>query len=149
QGASWDSSRTCLPDTRINALEKIFAWIDHPKEAAGAQIYFLTAVAGAGKSTIAHTVAQHYSNRGQLLSSFFFDRETEGRNTPAALFTTIAADLAQVSAQLADRITAAIENERGLPQAPLIRQFQELVLKPCVECTVPEPLVIVIDALDE
>ncbi|KAF8604730.1 hypothetical protein BDV93DRAFT_471203, partial [Ceratobasidium sp. AG-I] len=149
QDASWDPYRTCLPDTRVKVLDDIFAWINEPKVTTGAQIYLLTAVAGAGKSTIAHTVAQYYADRGELLSSFFFDRESEGRNTPTALFTTMAADLSRVSAQLADRITAAIENERGLPQARLSRQFQELVLKPCVECLVPEPLVIVIDALDE
>ncbi|KAF8595877.1 hypothetical protein BDV93DRAFT_455978 [Ceratobasidium sp. AG-I] len=111
----------------------------------------MTAVAGAGKSTIAHTAAQYYAKRGVLMSSFFFDRETEGRNTPTALFTTIAADLARVIAQLAERIADTIENERGLTLAPLPRQFQEPVLKPCLDCPVLEPLVIVIviDALDE
>ncbi|KAF8594797.1 TPR-like protein [Ceratobasidium sp. AG-I] len=149
QGASWDPCRMCLPKTRINIINDVFAWVDGAGGADGAQIYLLTAVAGAGKTTVAHTVAHHFHERGQLVSSFFFDRETEGRNTPIALFTTIAADLARVSGQLADRITAAIENEQGLPLAPLSRQFQELVLKPCQDCTVSRPLVIVIDGLDE
>ncbi|KAF8598006.1 TPR-like protein [Ceratobasidium sp. AG-I] len=149
QGASWDLYRMCLPNTRINIIDDVFAWVDEASGANGAQIYLLTAVAGAGKTTVAHTVAHHFHERGQLVSSFFFDHETEGRSTPIALFTTIAADLARVSKQLADRITAAIENEQGLPMAPLSRQFQELVLKPCQNCTVRGPLVIVIDALDE
>ncbi|KAF8594481.1 hypothetical protein BDV93DRAFT_515736 [Ceratobasidium sp. AG-I] len=149
QGASWDLYRTCLPNTRINIIDDVFAWVDEAGGSSGAQIYLLTAVAGAGKTTVAHTVAHHFHERGQLVSSFFFDRETQARNTPIALFTTIAADLARVSGQLADRITAAIENEQGLPLAPLSRQFQELVLKPCQGCAISRPLVIVIDALDE
>ncbi|KAF8594480.1 TPR-like protein [Ceratobasidium sp. AG-I] len=149
QGASWDLHRTCLPNTRINIINDVFAWVDEAGGSSGAQIYLLTAVAGAGKTTVAHTVAHHFHERGQLVSSFFFDRETQARNTPTALFTTIAADLARVSGQLADRITAAIENEQGLPLAPLSRQFQELVLKPCQGCAISRPLVIVIDGLDE
>lgn len=139
----------CLPDTRVEILDDIYARIEHGSGQCGAQIYLLTAVAGAGKNTIAHTVAQHFAGTGRLVSSFFFDHETEGRNTPVALLTTIAAHLTRVSTQLTERITAAIEGDRSLPQAPLSRQFQEIILKPCLDCSMSGPLVIVIDALDE
>jgi hypothetical protein len=148
RGASWDIYRICLPNTRINIVDESLAWVNE-SGGNGAKILLLTAVAGAGKSTIAHTVAQRCSQQGQLVSSFFFDRETEGRNNPSALFTTIAADLSRVDSRLAARITSAIESERGLPLAPLSRQFEKLVLEPCQGCPIPGPLVIVIDALDE
>jgi hypothetical protein len=149
QGASWDMYRVCLPNTRTNVIDEALFWVNEADEANGAKILLLTAVAGAGKSTIAHTVAERCSQAGQLVSSFFFDRETEGRNNPTALFSTIAADLSRTNACLAARITAAIDNERGLPLAPISRQFEELVLKPSQDCAILGPLVIVIDALDE
>jgi hypothetical protein len=148
-GASWDVYQTCLPkNTHTNFIEDAFAWVDEPG-GNGAKILLLTAVAGAGKSTIAHTIAQRCSVKVQLMSSFFFDRETDARNNPSALFSTIAADLSRVSRRLATRITSAIKNDGSLPLAPISRQFEELLLKPCQECSVPGPLVIVIDALDE
>ncbi|KAG9124113.1 hypothetical protein FRC07_012787 [Ceratobasidium sp. 392] len=115
----------------------------------GAKILLLTAVAGAGKTTIAHTIAQRCAEKDQLVSSFFFDRETEGRNNASALFSSIAADISQLDNYLAERITAAIEADRALPTAPLSRQFEELVLKPCQGYNASKPVVFVIDGLDE
>jgi len=53
-----------------------------------ARIFFLTSVAGAGKSTIAHTVAQRCHEERLLVSSFFFDRNFTDR--PKRLFSTVA-----------------------------------------------------------
>ncbi|KAG8722281.1 POC1 centriolar protein A [Ceratobasidium sp. 395] len=155
QGASWDPSRGCMVNTRVNLIDEIMEWVDKPVmlnrdgRRGGAKILLLTAVAGAGKTTVAHTVARRCHERNQLGSSFFFDRETDGRNSPAALFTTIAADLCGRIPGLSERLTEAIEADRSLPLAPISRQFQELLLKPCLECRISEPIVIVIDALDE
>ncbi|KAG9081722.1 POC1 centriolar protein A, partial [Ceratobasidium sp. 392] len=109
----------------------------------------LTAAAGAGKTTIAHTVAQRCATAGQLGSSFFFDRETEGRNTPTALFATMSADICRLDSHVAEAVIAAIEKDWSLPSAPIARQFEELVLKPFQKCRIAGPVVIVIDALDE
>ncbi|QRV88331.1 hypothetical protein RhiJN_16349 [Ceratobasidium sp. AG-Ba] len=98
----------------------------------------LTAVAGAGKTTVAHTVARICAERKQLASSFFFDRETETRNNIKALFTTIAADLSRMDRQIADRVTMAIEEDGRLPTAPISNQV-----------ALAKHVVIVIDALDE
>ncbi|KAG9125712.1 POC1 centriolar protein A [Ceratobasidium sp. 392] len=152
--ASWDSSRGCMENTRVELVDKAMAWVDGPTESSesnqsgGAQIMLLTAVAGAGKSTIAHTIARKCYERGQLGSSFF-DRETHGRSKPALLFTTIAADLSRLSASLSQSIASAIENDRSLPLAPLSRQFEDLVVKPCRSCPIAGRVAIVIDALDE
>ncbi|KAG8690108.1 hypothetical protein FRC08_010659, partial [Ceratobasidium sp. 394] len=158
KGASWDTYRTCLTNTRTEIIDQMLAWINTVDHAIGsdgasksgvATVMLLTGVAGAGKSTIAHTIAQLCSQNGHLVSSFFFNREIEGRNGPNALVTTIAADLSRVDPRLAERIAAAIEKDQSLPFAPISRQFEELVLKPTRECPVRGPLVFVIDALDE
>ncbi|KAG8712833.1 POC1 centriolar protein A [Ceratobasidium sp. 395] len=155
QGASWDPSRGCMGNTRVELIDEIIEWVNRPNNSdrdsqpGGAKIFLLTAVAGAGKSTVAHTVARICHERKQLGFSFFFDRETDGRNSPTALLTTIAADLSRLDRRLSERLTRAIEEDRSLLLAPLSRQFQELLLKPCMDYHSDKPTVIVIDALDE
>ncbi|QRV88335.1 hypothetical protein RhiJN_16353 [Ceratobasidium sp. AG-Ba] len=155
RGASWDMSRGCLENTRVGLIKTILAWIDgsleaHNKgEGTQASIMLLTAVAGAGKTTVAHTVARICAERKQLASSFFFDRESETRNNPMALFTTIAADLSRMDRRIADRVTMAIEEDGRLPTAPISNQFMHLVLNPCQGVTFERNVLIVIDALDE
>ncbi|KAG9083408.1 POC1 centriolar protein A [Ceratobasidium sp. UAMH 11750] len=105
QDASWDSSRVCMQNTRVKLLDDVMAWIKgptSPNQRGGAKVKVLTAVAGGGKTTIAHTVSGQCSKDKLLGSSFFFDHETESRNTPAALFTTISADLSRLDDRLAD-----------------------------------------------
>ncbi|QRV97934.1 TPR-like protein [Ceratobasidium sp. AG-Ba] len=155
QGASWDMSRACLDNTRVQLIDSILRWIDAvPKrdstsQPTSATIMLLTAVAGAGKTTVAHTVARICADRNQLASSFFFDRETEGRNTPRLLFSTIAADLSRMDRHIADRVITAIEENGSLPSAPISNQFVKLVLEPSRNVSLAKPIVIVIDALDE
>ncbi|KAG8685398.1 POC1 centriolar protein A, partial [Ceratobasidium sp. 394] len=152
QGASWDSSRVCMVNTRVKLIGDVMAWIKgptSPNQRVGAKVMVLTAVAGGGKTTIAHTVAGQCAKNKLLGSSFFFDHETESRNNPAALFTTIAADLSRLDPRLAGCIATAIEDDPTLPSAPIFRQFEELMLKPCRECPMAGPIVVVIDALDE
>ncbi|KAG9118729.1 hypothetical protein FRC07_006620, partial [Ceratobasidium sp. 392] len=154
-GASWDPSRGCMKNTRVELVDDIMGWVEphiQPNRASqtgGAQILLLTAVAGAGKSTIAQTVARICYEKKLLGSSFFFDRETEGRNTPKMLFTTVAADLSSRDPGLSECISAAIEQDRSLPMAPLSRQFEELILIPLRNCPIIRPTVVLIDALDE
>ncbi|KAG9086938.1 hypothetical protein FRC07_012950, partial [Ceratobasidium sp. 392] len=148
-GSSWDSSRTCLNNTRVDLIKRLLAWIDEPAKSGGAEIMLLTAVAGAGKTTVAHTIAYECHQKGQLGSSFFFDYETAGRNNPNVLFTTIASDLSTRRGRLARHIGFAIQEDSSLPTAPLSRQFKELILKPCRKLPLDRKVVIVIDALDE
>ncbi|QRV92036.1 hypothetical protein RhiJN_20054 [Ceratobasidium sp. AG-Ba] len=155
KGASWDMSRSCLENTRVKLIERIVAWIDGcsqlntSKQPAEATIMLLTGVAGAGKTTVSHTIAGICAEKHQLGSSFFFDRETEGRNSPQALFSTIAAELSRRDSHIAERVAIAIKEDCSLPSAPIMNQFVELILKPSQKTSLTQPVVIVIDALDE
>lgn len=153
-GASWDPKRVCLQNTRVEFIDRVISLIENNTEQGGteptqgAKIILLTAVAGAGKSTVAHTVAERFHKNSQLVSSFFFDHKEPDRKTPAALFTTIADDLSK-DPGLAARIAAAIERDRSLPSAPISRQFEGLVREPCQDYPISGLQVFVIDALDE
>jgi hypothetical protein len=106
-------------------------------------------VAGAGKSAIAHTVAQHCDNHGLLASSFFFDRNIPDRRSPQKLFSTIARDLLKLGNNLSDDVRLILENDRSIATACQSRQFDELILEPFLRHRMGRPVVIVIDGLDE
>lgn len=62
----------CLGNTRVELLGEIARWIDSgPDEQC---IFWLSGIAGTGKSTIARTIATNYDRRGSLGASFFFSR---------------------------------------------------------------------------
>ncbi|KAB5591451.1 hypothetical protein CTheo_5096 [Ceratobasidium theobromae] len=146
RGASWDPHRVCLSDTRRGLIDTIISWINSP---SNTNLLLLTGVAGSGKSTVAHSIAQRCAANNQLVTSFFFDRETNDRNNPSQLITTIAADLARLDARIRTRICAVIEADRGLPYAPISRQFEELVLQQTQNLPIEHTLVVILDALDE
>lgn len=52
EGASWDSSRVCLPTTRVALLEEIWDWANDIDSPQSAKLFWLADVAGAGKSAI-------------------------------------------------------------------------------------------------
>jgi pantothenate kinase-related protein Tda10 len=62
---------TCLPNTRVDLLREIHSWADGENSPG---IFWLSGLAGTGKSTIAQTVAADYHAEGRLAASFFFSR---------------------------------------------------------------------------
>src|SRR5260221_9377911 len=114
-----------------------------------AQMALLTAVAGAGKSTIAHMITHSCAKHNILLSSLFF---REGKmTTPKYLWSGMARSLAIRSKSYHQMLTSVLENRLSITTAAFDKQFRELILKPL--CHGPplanSPLIIIIDALDE
>lgn len=136
-----------MKGTRTALLNNVWTWITSDSDTA--KIYWLADVAGAGKSSVAHSIAEHCYKEKILASSFFFDREIAGRNSPQKLFSTIARDLASLSEDFAEQISLAVERDPSLPTAPIPRQFEQLILTPSLRISETRPLVIIIDALDE
>ena len=62
---------TCLPDTRADLLPEIRNWADGRDERC---IFWLSGLAGTGKSTVACTIAREYFGQKRLGASFFFSR---------------------------------------------------------------------------
>jgi hypothetical protein len=77
----------CLPNTRVGVLEQIMAWADGRDERC---IFWLSGMAGTGKSTIARTVARGYNDRNRLGASFFFSRGGGEVSHAGKFFTSIA-----------------------------------------------------------
>jgi len=125
-------------------------WTRSSSSTNTAEIFLFTGVAGSGKTSLAHSIAQRCFEEKTLLSAFFFHKGTADLNAPKGLITTLARDLARVNPVIAETIALAIEDDPALPTASsLSLQFQRLIIEPLKAHPVSQPLVIVIDALEE
>jgi hypothetical protein len=139
----------CLADTRVDLLARVRRWADGGDKKC---IFWLNGMAGTGKSTIAHTIAREYYDKGRLGASFFFSRGGGDLGTVSKVFTTIAVQLADTSPDLKRYICETLHENSDIGNLGLYDQWEKLVLQPLSrlkESVFPLPLVLVIDALDE
>lgn len=146
RGASFNEGRICLANTRQNALGRILHWVE---DSTACGVYWLTGVAGSGKSTIAHTVAKLLADRHRLGASFFFDRNDAALSSPHLFCTTIARQLARYSPEIRQAILEAVKRDPGIDSKPLANQMAPLILATVKKAHLTVPLVMVFDAFDE
>jgi hypothetical protein len=142
----------CLPGTRREILSSITTWLTTPPNSSDpSNILWLYAVAGAGKSTIATSVSQHFRGLDALGAFLFFNRSDRTASSPGAVIRTIAYYLAQSNIHLASSICTALNNHPNLPDAPIGTQFEKLLLEPLTAAQnhIHGPIVVILDALDE
>lgn len=154
-GASFNShaeehNARCLPNTRTDLLKTIADWANSKD---GKPIFWLSGMAGTGKSTIARTAAQSFAKSGQLGASFFFKKGEGERGNASRFFSTIAADLVAREPGMLPGIRKALDEDSALSQRALRDQFEKLILHPLLGVqqtqSTTHACVIVIDALDE
>ena len=149
EGARFDSEKGCLPGTREEVIDEITNWVNSDGDHVPC-VFFLSGLAGSGKSAIAHTVASRFHELGRLGSSFFFDRAYSTDRRPDNLFSTIARDLADLDPQRKRSLWELIQGQRALRTTRSAReQFDQFILNPSSKLMAVGPMVIVIDALDE
>lgn len=114
-------------------------------------IFWLSGMAGTGKSTIARTLALNLSKRNSLGGSFFFSRASGSSNNAANFVSTLAYELANKSQQFKDRICEAISRSSDVLRQGLRNQWEEFIIGPLSKTKlIPRPtMTFVIDALDE
>jgi len=144
----WEHERQCLPETRVDLLEQITAWCT---DSSGKRVYWLSGMAGTGKSTIARTVARNLHNEKRLGASFFFSRGQGDCSNATKLFTSIAFQLAYKIPDLKPYICRAVAENPEISQ--LRDQWNKLIVRPLCDLneTLPEvqQFFLIIDALDE
>jgi hypothetical protein len=152
EGSSFDAfdaeHDTCHPETRVDLLHHIKEWACNPRQKC---IFWLSGMAGTGKSTISRTIAQYFKKEGQLGASFFFKREERDCGTAKKFFTTICAQLLLHIRALIPYVKMAIDDDPYISGKMMKEQFDKLLLQPLLSINQREPrvIVIVIDALDE
>ncbi|KAH6714535.1 vegetative incompatibility protein HET-E-1 [Leptodontidium sp. MPI-SDFR-AT-0119] len=140
---------TCLPNTQVDLLQKIYHWADGEDERC---IFWLNGLAGTGKSTIARTITQKYCKEKRLGASFFFSRGGGDVSHAGKFFTSLAVELANNIPSLRPYIYDAISNCTNIASRSFRDQWSQLILFPLSKLgsgSSSSPYVLVIDALDE
>ncbi|KAL6828276.1 hypothetical protein V8C40DRAFT_240604 [Trichoderma camerunense] len=147
--ANKQQASLCLPHTREQMLHDIRTWIDGNSEKG---IYWLSGMAGTGKTTISLTIAREYHQKKQLGASFFFSRGGGDLASAKKFAATIAVQLAEQSPELRRLILNATRLNPRIGHLNLYNQWEKLVLEPLgllESSSIQQPLLIVVDALDE
>jgi NACHT domain len=138
--------KRCLEGTRHDFLEYIFKWVKNPKSE---RTLVILGQAGTGKSSIAHEVARQFKKT--CLGSYFAFRRGEGSKGKAyQLFTTLACDLSDHNPAFKLALGKAIKENSSLRNTrDYSTLFECLLLEPLKDLKFDDPILIVIDALDE
>ena len=136
----------CLEGTREEIIQSIEEWA---AASDGPNVLWLHGVAGSGKSTISSTVANLFRHKKQLGAYLFFSRDKEYGSS--SVVRTMAHKLAMFNRRIAGKILSIIENDPDIAHSPLHYQFSRLIVDPIISSfsATDEPIVIVVDALDE
>ena len=148
----------CTKETREEILKDIIAWAD---SADSPPVFWLTGEAGAGKTTIAYTIAQyfdrlekdeHASGRHTVLGgNFFCSRQFEETRRQIHIIPTLVYQLARKSRSYAH---ALHESDKFESVDKLTEQMEDLLVGPWQHSkpqrhTEFPPYLIIVDALDE
>jgi len=144
QGATWSPKLMCQPGTRESILDEIMTWIEGNTPE---RIFCLTGAPGAGKTAIAHSVAKLCHDKGWLVTAFFFNKEDTVK--APMLFSTITCDLASRFPSFRASVSQTIQKDPSLAAADMTRLFQELIVPFSEDIPQNQPVLIVLDGLDE
>jgi hypothetical protein len=150
-GAGLDTRKQCLQGTRTEILSEITEWVKSTGDNVP-RVLWLSGPAGKGKSAIAHTIAKWFEDVGGLGSCYSFDRQREADRRHEKIFSTIARDLADRDPGMRRALADAVQAASSLKKTPdIIQQWQKLLIEPLKKSSgaTGEPIVILIDALDE
>ncbi|KAL3427466.1 vegetative incompatibility protein HET-E-1 [Phlyctema vagabunda] len=144
----------CLPNTRVDLLQEIYDWADGKDGQDERCIFWLSGLAGTGKSTISRTVARRYSEQKRLGASFFFARGGGDVSHAGKFVTSLAVQLADAVPFLQTHICDAMRERSDIANLSLLDQWRELVIRPLKlvksdKPPSPSSYLFIIDALDE
>lgn len=158
-GAMYDyygiNHEVCHPATRVDLLNQIQEWA---LDLRSKSIFWLSGMAGTGKSTISVTVARWLAEQGRygevdLGASFFFKRSEGDRGRATHFFLTIARSLGLLVPGMEHEVANEITTDPSIYHKALGEQFNKLIYRPLQKAKITPGtcpiLVVVVDALDE
>jgi len=144
----------CHPNTRVAVINRLIGWINGDMD-FNSLIIWLYGAAGAGKSAIAHTLAERCDKYGCLLATFFFWKTAAERNDVSRFVATIAYQVARAIPDSRRLIENAIDADPMIFKQSVDIQLAKLIVDPVWHLHSTgfdfkaSPFVIIIDGLDE
>jgi len=140
-----------MEGTRVQILRAIDNWIKDPK---APQIFWLTGLAGTGKSAIAWSICLRATKDTKIIfgGSFFCSRSTgsAGQRDVRCVVPTLAQLLARQSKKFSKALAAELARNPDVLHKQIGAQVEQLLYKPLLALKGSRmPIVFVIDALDE
>ncbi|KAL0578549.1 hypothetical protein V5O48_003450 [Marasmius crinis-equi] len=143
----------CLDGTRGGSIGELGKWIE--AQTGGSRVKWVSGGAGVGKSAIAQTLCEKYSDT-HLAACHFFSRSDARRNNMDSFVPTLAYQIAKSQAfrpYLTDPILEAVRSDPGIVDVDWEDQFKRLICEPCSKVDPALwkdlPSLIIIDGLDE
>ena len=141
----------CMEGTRKNILGDINKWLD---DFRAPNVLWIKGSPGSGKSTVASSLVSRLMNHRRLGSHFAFKRGDIILSDPAAVWRTIAHDLARYDDQFTSILVEVLKSGMVDPGRPdIASHFDSLIMEPLAKRHKDSPPhvipVIVIDGLDE
>ncbi|GLB36743.1 hypothetical protein LshimejAT787_0310300 [Lyophyllum shimeji] len=150
--SSYGDPSGCMPGTRVRLLADFISWA---RDDSTPRVFWLTGMAGTGKSTISHSLCEILDARKMLGASFFCSRGSETARNARLIVPTIAHGLASTSSAIRSDIIKAIGDDPRLAEPTYINvedQFDKLIRRP-IQTSISRNLktykIVVIDAVDE
>ena len=150
-----DDRILCHPATRVELLHQIQYWAERSDSKS---IFWLSGMAGTGKSTISRTLAEWLTNHGRLRgvdlgASFFFKRGEVDRGSALRFFPTIIRELVLKIPELDSLVADVITSDPFIFDKSLGEQFDKFIYQPMLKvkatASISPNWVVVVDALDE
>ncbi len=108
----------------------IYDWADATDGQDERCIFWLSGLAGTGKSTVSLTVARRCSEQKRLGASFFFSKGGRDVSDAGKFFTSLALQLAKSIPSLQKQICDAIVEQSDIASLSLSEQWRQLILGP-------------------
>ncbi|KDN41021.1 hypothetical protein RSAG8_07727, partial [Rhizoctonia solani AG-8 WAC10335] len=138
----------CTESTRVDLLGQILGWVESSDSGS---IYWMNGMAGTGKTTIAYSLCEEFDASYRLAASFFCSRLLPECRDVNLIIPSVAFQLARSSCPFRFVLSRVLEKDPDVHTRLPHLQFDALISQPLLKVwdTLPENLVVVIDALDE
>ncbi|KAF8266945.1 hypothetical protein EI94DRAFT_98591 [Lactarius quietus] len=149
QSAQSAQRSECLEGTRVTVLNQIRTFLE---DTAGVNLFWLSGIAGSGKSTIAQSAAIEATFLANcIVASFIFLQRGHAELCDASfVFPTLAYQFDLADAGFRKRVTGIIKEQPDIFEKDYISQYKSLIVEPlkAMDC-VQRRVFIVLDAFDE
>lgn len=150
-GTRAPARRACTENTRVALISRLKQWANSDNSSP---IFWLSGMAGTGKSTVAYTLCEYWQKEGCLGASFFCSRDDEKARSRISIIPTIANQLLVLSkpfAQFIEQIPIelVIPVTDGHVDSLLVQPWSSAIASQSEAQLPTKPTLIVIDALDE